>query len=143
MKESTLKFLKCSKCNKTIDLEIYENKTEIIEGILRCNKCELMFPIIDKIPIMLIDFKKYISEHKILSGKLYRLASNKEMKKSFVYISNLFISCKLMSFIEKNLNYKFILKNYYLFFIAKQLLEILAFFLNFIIKPAFLNASRD
>ena len=81
MKESTLKFLKCSKCNKTIDLEIYENKTEIIEGILRCNKCELMFPIIDKIPIMLIDFKKYISEHKILSGKLYRLASNKEMKK--------------------------------------------------------------
>ena len=29
---------------------------------------------------MLIDFDKYISEHKILSGKLYKLASTKKMK---------------------------------------------------------------
>jgi len=81
MKESTLKFIKCPNCYKTIDLEVYKNNIEIIEGILKCNNCELVFPIIDKIPIMFTDFKKYISEHKILSGKLYRLASNKEMKK--------------------------------------------------------------
>ena len=30
---------------------------------------------------MFIDFKKYISEHKILSGKLYKLASSNEIKK--------------------------------------------------------------
>ena len=41
----------------------------------------MKFPIIDKIPIMFIDFKKYISEHKILSGKLYKLASSNEIKK--------------------------------------------------------------
>lgn len=81
MNESTLKFIKCPKCNGIIDLEIYENKKEIIEGMLKCHKCELIFPIIDKIPIMLTDFKKYISEHRILSGKLYKLASSKEVKK--------------------------------------------------------------
>jgi uncharacterized protein YbaR (Trm112 family) len=81
MNESTLKFIKCPKRNGIVDLEIYENKKEIIEGILKCDKCELVFPIIDKIPIMLKDFKKYISEHRILSGKIYRLASSKEVKK--------------------------------------------------------------
>ena len=81
MNESTLKFIKCPKCNGIIDLEVYENKKEIIEGMLKCHKCELIFPIIDKIPIMLTDFKKYISEHRILSGKLYKLASSKEVKK--------------------------------------------------------------
>ena len=30
---------------------------------------------------MFIDFKKYVSEHRILSGKLYRLSSSNEMKK--------------------------------------------------------------
>tara|TARA_B100001167_G_scaffold173792_1_gene126176 strand:+ start:120 stop:992 length:873 start_codon:yes stop_codon:yes gene_type:complete len=81
MNESTLKFIKCPKCNGIVDLEIYENKKEIIEGMLKCDKCELVFPIIDKIPIMLIDFKKYISQHRILSGKIYRLASSKKLKK--------------------------------------------------------------
>jgi len=81
MNESSMKIIKCPKCNKTLDLEIYENKIEIIEGILKCNKCEMFFPIIDKIPIMLMDFKKYISEHRNLSGKLYKLASSKEIKK--------------------------------------------------------------
>ena len=81
MNESTLKFIKCPKCNGIMDLEIYENKKEIIEGMLKCDKCELVFPIIDKILMILTDFKKYISEHRILSGKIYRLASSKEVKK--------------------------------------------------------------
>ena len=58
MNESSMKIIKCPKCNKTLDLEIYENKIEIIEGILKCDKCEIVFPIIDKIPIMLMNFKK-------------------------------------------------------------------------------------
>ena len=81
MLESTLKFIRCPKCNSNLNIEIYKNSNEIDEGILKCEKCQLKFPIIDKIPIMFIDFKKYISEHKILSGKLYKLASSNEIKK--------------------------------------------------------------
>jgi len=80
MLESTLKFIRCPKCNSNLNIEIYKNSNEIDEGILKCEKCQLKFPIIDKIPIMFIDFKKYISEHKILSGKLYKLASSNEIK---------------------------------------------------------------
>ena len=81
MFESTLKFIKCPNCNAKLNIEIYQSNEEINEAILECNKCQLIFPIIDKIPIMFTDFKKYISEHKILSGKLYRLASSQEVKK--------------------------------------------------------------
>ena len=81
MLESTLKFIRCLKCNSNLNVEIYKDSNEIDEGILKCEKCQLKFPIIDKIPIMFIDFKKYISEHKILSGKLYKLASSDEIKK--------------------------------------------------------------
>ena len=81
MLESTLKFIRCPKCNSNLNIEIYKNSNEIDEGILKCEKCQSEFPIIDKIPIMFIDFKKYISEHKILSGKLYKLASSNEIKK--------------------------------------------------------------
>jgi len=81
MLESTLKFIRCPKCNSNLNIEIYKNSNEIDEGILKCEKCQSEFPIIDKIPIMFIDFKKYISEHKILSEKLYKLASSNEVKK--------------------------------------------------------------
>ena len=81
MLESSLKLIKCPNCNSKLNLEIYKNKEEIDEGVLECEKCKLLFPIIDKIPIMIIDFKKYISEHKILSGKLYKLASSNQIKK--------------------------------------------------------------
>ena len=81
MLESSLKFIKCVNCNSKLKIQIYKKKEEIDEGILICSKCQTLFPIIDKIPIMFIDFRKYISEHKILSGKLYNLASSNEIKK--------------------------------------------------------------
>ena len=81
MLESSLKFIKCVNCNSKLKIQIYKKKEEIDEGILICSKCQTLFPIIDKIPIMFIDFRKYISEHRILSGKLYRLSSSNEMKK--------------------------------------------------------------
>ena len=80
MFETSLNFIKCPNCGGKLNLEIYKSMKEISEGILKCKKCQLDFPIIDKIPIMLIDFDKYISEHRILSGKLYKLASTKKMK---------------------------------------------------------------
>ena len=81
MLESSLEFIKCVNCNSKLNIQIYKKKEEINEGILICSKCQTLFPIIDKIPIMFIDFKKYVSEHRILSGKLYRLSSSNEMKK--------------------------------------------------------------
>ena len=80
MLETSIKFIKCIKCNGKLDVDIYKNNSEIDEGVLKCEKCQLVFPIIDKIPIMFIDFQKYLLEHKILSGKLYRLASTQQMK---------------------------------------------------------------
>ena len=62
MLESSIEFIKCIKCNGELDVEIYKNNTEIDEGVLKCKKCQLVFPIIDKIPIMFIDFQKYLSD---------------------------------------------------------------------------------
>ena len=81
----------------------YKNSNEIDEGILKCEKCQLEFPIIDKIPIMFIDFKKYVSEHRILSGKLYRLSSSNEMKK---FLKSSLNNLKKMLF-GKHISYEF------------------------------------
>jgi len=78
--ETSIEFIKCIKCNGELDVESYKRNIEINEGVLKCKKCQLVFPIIDKIPIMFIDFQKYLSEHKMLSGKLYRLSLTKQMK---------------------------------------------------------------
>ena len=86
MLETSIEYIKCVKCNGKLDVEVYKNNIEIEEGVLKCKKCQLVFPIIDKIPIMFIDFQKYLSEHKMLSGKLYRLALTKQMK-DFLKIS--------------------------------------------------------
>ena len=80
MLENSIRFIKCIKCNGKLDVDIYKNSSEIDEGVLKCKKCQLVFPVIDKIPIMFMDFQKYLSEHKILSGKLYRLSSTQQMK---------------------------------------------------------------
>jgi uncharacterized protein YbaR (Trm112 family) len=80
MLEASVEFIKCVKCNGKLDVDIYKNNIEIDEGMLKCKKCKLLFPIIDKTPIMFIDFQKYLSEHRKLSGKLYRLATTQQMK---------------------------------------------------------------
>ena len=43
MLESTLKFIRCPKCNSNLNIEIYKNSNEIDEGILKCEKCQLEF----------------------------------------------------------------------------------------------------
>ena len=80
MLETSIKFIKCVKCNGKLEVNVYKNNIEIDEGVLKCKKCKLQFPIIDKTPIMFIDFQKYLSEHRKLSGKLYRLATTQQMK---------------------------------------------------------------
>jgi len=80
MLETSIEFIRCVKCNGKLDVDVYKNNTEIDEGVLKCKECKLQFPIIDKTPIMFIDFQKYLSEHRKLSGNLYRLATTQQMK---------------------------------------------------------------
>ena len=57
MLETSIKFIKCVKCNGKLEVNVYKNNIEIDEGVLKCKKCKLQFPIIDKTPIMFIDFQ--------------------------------------------------------------------------------------
>ena len=45
MNESTLKFIKCPKCNGILDLEIYENKKEIINNNVKKDSKKIQIPI--------------------------------------------------------------------------------------------------
>ena len=80
MLESSAKFLKCVRCGSKLELDVFIFDQEIEEGILECKKCNLLFPIIEKIPILWDDFSKYLSSRKVLGGKLYRLASTGKLK---------------------------------------------------------------
>ena len=126
MLESSAKFLRCVRCGSKLELDVFKLDQEIEEGILECKKCNLIFPIIEKIPILWDDFSKYLSSHKILGGNLYRLANTGKMKKfmkfslsqtkqiaddrtaleerwSKIYQNNK--SSKFYSIIKKNLNF--------------------------------------
>jgi len=80
MLESTSEFLKCVRCGSRLELDAFKIKMEIEEGILECKKCNHMFPIIEKIPILWDDFCNYLSHRKVLGGKLYQLAKTNRMK---------------------------------------------------------------
>jgi len=61
MLESSLQFLRCVRCNSELELNAFKIAQEIEEGILECKKCNLEFPVIEKIPILWDDFSKYLS----------------------------------------------------------------------------------
>jgi uncharacterized protein YbaR (Trm112 family) len=81
MLESSLQFLRCVRCGSKLELDTYKIGTEIEEGILGCKKCNLEFPIIEKIPILWDDFSQYLSSRKVLGGKLFRLVQTEALKK--------------------------------------------------------------
>ena len=61
MLESSLEFLKCVNCGSKLELDLFKQDKEIIEGILECPKCNGQYPIIEKIPILWNDFSLYLS----------------------------------------------------------------------------------
>lgn len=80
MLESSLEFIRCVRCGAKLELEVLNQNQEIEEGILECKKCNLQFPIIEKIPVLWDDFSEYLSSRKILGGKLYQTTQNKKLK---------------------------------------------------------------
>jgi len=80
MLESSLQFFRCVRCGSSLELDVFKLDKEIEEGILECKKCNLMFPVIEKIPILWDDFSEYLSHRKILSGVLYKSISSEKLK---------------------------------------------------------------
>jgi len=80
LKESSLGYLRCIKCGSVLELDLFKKCVEIEEGILECKKCRSLYPIIEKIPILWDDFANYISNRRMLGGKLVNSVSSK-MKK--------------------------------------------------------------
>ncbi len=80
MKEFSLDYLRCIKCDSKLELDVFKKNREIEEGLLECKKCKSLYPIIEKIPIIWDDFPNYISNRRMLGGKLVNSVSNK-MKK--------------------------------------------------------------
>jgi SAM-dependent methyltransferase/uncharacterized protein YbaR (Trm112 family) len=62
MKKRLLNYMVCPVCKKTLSLEIFQEDSEIKEGLLKCS-CGETFPIIDYIPRMLVgDLRKTVYE---------------------------------------------------------------------------------
>ncbi len=73
-------YLRCIRCSSKLELEVFKKQIEIEEGILECKNCHSLYPIVEEIPILWDDFANYISNRRMLGGKLVKSSSMK-MKK--------------------------------------------------------------
>lgn len=80
MYESSLRYLRCVRCSNGLELEIFEAKNEIVEGVLTCKICNAQYPIISSIPILLEDLSLYFSIRMKLGGYLLLHAKSKTIK---------------------------------------------------------------
>lgn len=80
MHESSLIYLRCVKCNHALDLDIFEKKDEIIEGLLSCCNCNNAYPIILSIPFLIEDLSIYFSIRTKLGGYLLLQAKNSKIR---------------------------------------------------------------
>jgi len=75
-----LQYICCVKCSHLLDLETFEKKNEIIEGILTCVKCNTVYPIILSIPLLVEDLSLFLSIRTKLGGYLLLNAKNQKIK---------------------------------------------------------------
>ncbi|MBS7657626.1 MAG: Trm112 family protein [Candidatus Bathyarchaeia archaeon] len=88
MKKSLMEILACPICKShPLQLYVFEERKEVIEGLILCNACKRWYPIIDEIPHMLPDelrnkeedlaflkkWKEKLPEEVIKEGKPYTL----------------------------------------------------------------------
>lgn len=73
-------YLRCINCGSVLELEVFKKYVEIEEGILECKKCKSLYPIIEEIPILWDDFANYLSNRRMLGGKLVNSVSSKMRK---------------------------------------------------------------
>jgi uncharacterized protein YbaR (Trm112 family)/2-polyprenyl-3-methyl-5-hydroxy-6-metoxy-1,4-benzoquinol methylase len=63
-----------------LKLEAFEKKSEVIEGLLRCVRCDTVYPIILSIPILVEDLSMFLSIRAKLGGYFLLHAKNKKIK---------------------------------------------------------------
>ena len=68
------------KCKGTLTLDVFDETSEINEGFFLCNNCNLKFPIISKIPILVENLSKFLANRSSLGGLLFELSLTKTMK---------------------------------------------------------------
>ncbi|MDH3677902.1 MAG: methyltransferase domain-containing protein [Nitrosopumilus sp.] len=76
MKEFSLDYLRCIKCDSKLELNVFKKKSEIEEGLLECSNCDALYPIIEKIPILWNDFSNYITNRRLLGARLVNSVSS-------------------------------------------------------------------
>ena len=81
LNEKNSHFIFCVKCKGDLSLEILDKTSEINEGFFFCRKCQLQFPIISKIPILIVNLSEFLKNRSSLVGLLFELSTTNTMKK--------------------------------------------------------------
>ncbi len=56
MKRKLMEILACPICKHSpLDLDVFDEKEEVVEGLITCSACNRWYPVIDEIPHMLPD----------------------------------------------------------------------------------------
>ena len=79
MHESSLEYLRCVRCQSSLELQRLKENSQIEEGFLLCKKCLLKFPIINKVPILWDDFTSYLSNRPRLGGEFLTKVKSEKM----------------------------------------------------------------
>lgn len=80
MYHHTIKYLKCVRCHSGLKLESYKEDSEIVEGILSCVRCGLVYPIVSGVPILWNDFTSYLANRQKLGGELLLSVKSPKLK---------------------------------------------------------------
>jgi uncharacterized protein YbaR (Trm112 family) len=75
-----LQYIRCVKCGQSLEIETFEKKTEIVEGLLSCTSCDGAYPIILSIPFLIEDLSSFFSIRAKLGGYLLLHAKNQKIK---------------------------------------------------------------
>jgi len=78
--ESSLPYIQCVRCGHSLELETFEEKNEIIEGLLSCVQCNGVYPIISSIPFLVEDLSLFFSIRAKLGGYLLLNVKDKKIK---------------------------------------------------------------
>ena len=81
MNEKNSHFISCVKCKGNLSIEILDELSEINEGFFFCKKCQLKFPIISKIPLLIENLSEFLKNRSSLGGLLFELSLTNTMKK--------------------------------------------------------------
>ncbi|MGI0062644.1 MAG: methyltransferase domain-containing protein, partial [Nitrosotalea sp.] len=77
---SSLQYIRCVKCGHSLEMETFEKKTEVVEGLLSCTSCGDTYPIILSIPILVEDLSSFFSIRAKLGGYILLHVQSQKIK---------------------------------------------------------------